>query len=85
MNEFDMYGGARWGYAFLKTDARISESDRMSILEQAVRAYLNEEDHRDIEGSGYEGRIHNSKQHKTLGAFTGCQFRAELDLDGHGK
>ncbi len=70
--------GCRWGYAFLQTDGRLSELERISLIEEAVDMYLTESPRRKVEAETYSGMIERGN-YGLIGCFGGVEYKARVD------
>ena len=70
----------KWGYAFLKADARLKEEDRMHLLRESVLMYLNGNVKKDVETENIGGRI-TQGEYGVFGAFYGRAYNAEIDAN----
>ena len=83
---FDInYQGMRWGYVFMKTDSRLSQDEREELLLTAVKMELTEKKRITFSGDRYEGTMRSTGKIGILGAFTGSEYIADLDVEKEGR
>ena len=71
--------GMRWGYAFLNTDMKLPEEERMYLVGKAILMYLEGKEEKKIETDNLEGIITTDKKFYNLGCFSGQKFKVEID------
>jgi len=73
--------GTEWGYVYAKTDSRLSEEDRNSLVMTAIDMLYEEQDKKDVLSDSYEGRIQDTGKSYNLGAFFGKLFEVNIEFD----
>lgn len=73
-------GTYRWGYAFLKSDTKLSLSARFDLLKEAISMYFDNETTKIIERENYGGTL-KMKGYASLGSFGGVRFEGNFNTE----
>jgi hypothetical protein len=74
-----MYNSRSHGIVFLLTDRRLNNAVRNYITREAIRMYYAEEEEKDLQSEGLEGKIYATGKYQMLGQFGGRRFNAEIE------
>lgn len=69
----------RWGYTFLDLKGWLPYRDKLDLIVDATRMYLDGIESEDVEGDGYEGHLFTEGKWGHLECYSGQVFEAELE------
>ena len=75
------YEGVRWGFAFIKTDGRLTLDQKDYLVEEAVSMYLEDVERKIIINDDFEGIIYTEGKKVNLGSIVGQMFDAKIDAN----
>lgn len=69
----------RWGFTFLDIKGWLPYRDKLNLIAEATRMYLDRVEGQKVRGEGYEGHLSTEGKWGYLECFSGQVFEAELE------